>query len=265
MTVKVLDLCSGIGGFSLGFEQAGMQTVAFCEIDPYCQKILRKHWPTIPVFRDVKDIDYEGEVNLISAGYPCQPFSYAGQRRGEKDHRHLWPYIIEKIRYYKPAWFVGENVAGHISLGLDEVLTDLENENYETTVFNIPACAVYAPHQRKRIWIIAHAKGKQNCRLQQQQLPTDTFTGIDTNPDSKRLERFFRRTQKKLQLLEVFSTFEKFQGGNQNKLPQSTIRRGDDGFSDRVDRLKALGNAVVPQIPEIIGHAILEVERVLRA
>lgn len=154
--LKVLDLFSGIGGFSLGLERTGgFETVAFCEIEPFCQKVLKKHWPTTPIYNDVRELDYDGSVDVITGGYPCQPFSTAGKRKGEFDPRHLWPAMFGIIRKHRPRWIIGENVAGHVSMGLDEVLADLEGEAYEAIPFIIPACALGAPHRRDRIWIIA--------------------------------------------------------------------------------------------------------------
>jgi len=135
--MKVLDLFSGIGGFSLGLERAGMETVAFCEIEEYPRRVLAKHWPDVPIYNDVRtltkerlDSDGIGPIDLICGGYPCQPFSTAGKRRGAEDDRHLWPEVNRLISEYRPSWFIGENVAGHISMGLDQVLSDLEGQDY---------------------------------------------------------------------------------------------------------------------------------------
>ena len=119
--MRVLDLFSGIGGFSLGLERAGMETIAFCEIDPYCRKVLAKHWPGVPIYEDVRELDATGlgRIDLVCGGYPCQPFSQAGKRVGAEDDRHLWPAMLEVIKAARPAWVIGENVAGHISMGLD--------------------------------------------------------------------------------------------------------------------------------------------------
>ena len=162
--MNVLDLFSGIGGFSLGLERAGMRTIAFCEIEEYPRSILRKHWPDVPIFEDVRELhakDLPESIDLICGGYPCQPFSVAGKRRGAEDDRHLWPEIVRLIRELdaagnKPAWCLFENVAGHISMGLDTVLSDLEGEGYTCWPLVIPACALNAPHRRDRVWIIAN-------------------------------------------------------------------------------------------------------------
>jgi DNA (cytosine-5)-methyltransferase 1 len=157
-----VDLCAGIGGFSLGFSWSGLSApVLFCEIDPWCRKILAKHWPDVPIAHDVKELANDPtrlvpDCDILTAGYPCQPFSVAGKQRGAEDDRHIWPQIFTIVQAKRPNWCVFENVSGHISLGLDEVLSDLESEGYAVQPFVVPACAVNAPHRRDRIWIIAH-------------------------------------------------------------------------------------------------------------
>ena len=235
--MNVLDLFSGIGGFSLGLERAGMKTIAFCEIEEFPRKVLRKHWPNVPIFEDVRELhgsDITDPVDLICGGYPCQPFSCAGKRHGHADDRHLWPEMFRLIREIWPNWIIAENVAGHVTLGLDQVLSDLENENYTWWTVIIPACGVGANQQRNRVWIIANINTE---RLSQLVGPEEKQAGT----------RFNWRS--------LSSYWEKWNPNN------SFICRGIDGIPGRVDRIKALGNAVVPQIPEIIGRAIMEVER----
>ena len=169
MTLRHLDLFSGIGGFSLGLESAGLvETVAFCDFDKYCKKILNKNWPQVPVYDNVKELNYDrlksdgiisGEkgIDIITGGYPCQPFSVAGKQKGEDDPRHVWPEMFRLIQELRPSWVIGENVAGHIKLGLDTVLENLESESYSSRTFSISASSVGAVHQRERIWIIAHS------------------------------------------------------------------------------------------------------------
>jgi DNA (cytosine-5)-methyltransferase 1 len=172
--VRVLDLFSGIGGFSLGLERAGMKTVAFCEIEPFCRAVLKKHWPDVPQFEDVRKLRGEdvGPVDLVCGGYPCQPFSTAGKRGGAEDDRHLWPEMRRIISECRPDWVLAENVAGHITLGLDEVLSDLDALGYASRAFVIPACAVDAPHRRDRVWIVANAnsqglEGRERAELRE--------------------------------------------------------------------------------------------------
>lgn len=162
--LKHLDLASGIGGFSLGFEWAGLsQPIMFCDTDEWCRKVLNKHWPDVPIVNDVKELANEPsqipDHDILSAGYPCQPFSVAGRQKGKEDDRHIWPYISQIIALKRPSWVVCENVYGHIALGLDEVLLDLESQGYATKSFVIGAEGVGAPHQRRRVWIVARYVG----------------------------------------------------------------------------------------------------------
>jgi len=334
--MKVLDLFSGIGGFSLGLERAGMETIAFCEIEPYCRQVLKKHWPDIPIHKDIKELDgkqYRGTVELVCGGYPCQPFSHAGKREGEEDDRHLWPEFFRIIRESKPAWVIAENVAGHISMGLAVVLADLENAGYRSQTFLIPACAVDAPHRRDRIWIVAYSElagsgdneqGSDRRRASTestdiQQKYGETHTGnagalCSTVPDTDKQHDDNRRLgtgevcRQQSQSSEILgseavantnsqpggSSSRKGSGQTSSEQGNNAIRSGQDvadagsgssegpgssfsrrqepfrwepepgvgrvatGIPNRVDRLKGLGNAVVPQIPEIIGRAILE-------
>ena len=157
---KHLDLFSGIGGFALAAYWAGFETVAFCEQDRFCQGVLGRHWPHVPIIDDVHDFrggDY-GATDLLTGGFPCQPFSTAGQRRGEKDDRALWPQMARVIQEARPTWILAENVAGIVSLGIDDVLADLEGMEYACQTFIVPACAVGAPHRRDRVWIVGNAE-----------------------------------------------------------------------------------------------------------
>jgi len=314
--MRVLDLFSGIGGFSIGLEKVGFETVAFCEIEKYCQEVLRLHWPDTPIYNDVRSLTAEqlrsdGIVrpDIIVGGYPCQPFSLAGVRRGEEDDRHLWPEVYRLIKEIRPTWGIFENVAGHITMGLDEVLSDLEAEGYAARPFVIPACGVDAPHRRDRVWIVAHtrhepgrdsisgslrgdgtrqhAKRKRSneaaetarpseaseamaysnsIRLQgtrpQQQTAGASRKGkdvADTNGFGQSGQRVHGRP----------INTETNQDGQTNRTdsdsqrnatiwkPEPNVGRVVNGVSARSHRIKALGNAVVPQIPEIIGRMIM--------
>jgi DNA (cytosine-5)-methyltransferase 1 len=152
------SLFAGIGGIDLGLERAGMQCKWQVEIDDYCQKVLQKHWPEVRKYRDVREVGKHNlePVDLIAGGFPCQPHSVAGKRRGKEDDRNLWPEYLRIIREIRPTWVVGENVPGIITTMLDDVLLDLENEGYTPTTFNIPACALGANHIRYRIIVVAH-------------------------------------------------------------------------------------------------------------
>lgn len=167
MQLKVLDLFSGLGGFSLGLERTGyFKTIAFCEIDKYCSLILDKHWKGIKIYNDVRKINKEQFdtdgiefPDVVTGGFPCQPFSVAGKQKGTNDDRHLWPEMFRIIKTFKPKFVIGENVKGLINIQdgvvFETVCTDLESEGYEVQAFNIPAAGVGAPHRRERIWIIA--------------------------------------------------------------------------------------------------------------
>ena len=312
--LKVLDLFTGIGGFSLGLERTGgFETVAFCEIDPFCQKVLSKHWPNVPIYDDVRTLHHDGPVDVITGGYPCQPFSNAGQRKGDEDDRHLWPFMFGLIKKYRPTWVLGENVAGHISLGLDDVLSDLAGEDYKARTFGIPACAVDAKHRRDRVWIVAYTEserrteeGQPGSGSQEWFASTSSTPGYDagslahTERNRRQRRRFSEvcsrgagRNKAKERRSEATETAGygealahpysidaqgQFRGGANPKERQRqkqrsagsqvtehagqwpvepAVGRVAHGVSRRVDRLKGLGNAVVPQIPEIIGKAIL--------
>src|SRR6266478_1418161 len=160
--VRHLDLFSGIGGFSLAAQEvwgSEHEIAAFCDNDAFCQQVLRKHWPDANIYGDIRTIKGRefGAVDLVTGGFPCQPFSQAGKRRGTRDDRYLWPEMLRVIRETFPAWVIGENVAGIINLALEDVCASLENSGYEVQPFVIPACAVDAPHRRDRIWIVARA------------------------------------------------------------------------------------------------------------
>lgn len=215
-----------------------METIAFCEIDPFCRKVLKKHWPDVPIYEDVRKLK-GGEIaaDIICGGYPCQPFSVAGQRRGKEDDRHLWPEVARLLSEVRPRWFIGENVAGHVSMGLDEVLSDLEGQGYDAQSFIIPACAVNTKHRRDRVWIVADTEGERIQRGRAAGIKkSETYVGETISMCSGSGTR-----------AAVWAS-------------EPAVGRVANGISRRVDRLRSLGNAVVPQIPEIIGKAIMEIE-----
>ena len=170
MVLRHLDLFSGIGGFSLGLEATGgFETVAFCDIEEFPRKVLQKHWPGVKQYEDIKELNYEKlkadgllPIDILTGGYPCQPFSIAGRKKGEKDPRHLWPEYFRLIKELRPTWVIGENVSGHIKLGLDTVLENLESEGYSVRTFSISASSIGANHQRERIWIVANSNSSRN-------------------------------------------------------------------------------------------------------
>jgi len=171
--MKLLDLFSGIGGFSLGAEYNNIETIGFVEKDAFCQKVLRKHWPNVPILGDIRDVqkDTFESVDIVSGGFPCQPFSVAGKRRGTDDDRYLWDETIRVVSLYKPRWFVGENVEGIVNIQngmvLRQVQDDLEKEGFEVQCGIIPASGIGAWHQRKRVWIIAYSNSNRESRRSQ--------------------------------------------------------------------------------------------------
>jgi DNA (cytosine-5)-methyltransferase 1 len=169
---QIVDLFSGIGGFSLAGNWMNWETIMFCEINEFCQKILKYHFPNTPVYNDIKKLDYEeikkridpNRPTIVVGGFPCQPYSVAGKRLGNEDDRHLWPYCIETVRKLKPEWCVFENVLGLVNwdggLVFEQVQTDLETEGYEVQSYVLPACGVDAPHKRDRVWFVAYSGNK---------------------------------------------------------------------------------------------------------
>lgn len=265
--LRVLDLFSGIGGFSLGLERTGgFETVAFCEIEEFPRKVLRKHWPKVPIYDDVRTLDATGlgTIDCITGGYPCQPFSYAGKRDGAEDDRHLWPEMSRLIATLRPAWVIGENVAGHITLGLDDVLADLDALGYSAQAFVIPACAVNAPHRRDRIWLVAHrdnAGQSTSARAGQDDWHKSrdhAGRGRETLARSVS-ERGRCRNGQRQHAIYVDPRGETIGARTDGNwwAVEPSVGRVAHGIPNRLDRLKALGNAVVPQIPELIGRAIL--------
>jgi DNA (cytosine-5)-methyltransferase 1 len=294
MSITVLDLFSGIGGFSLGLTRAGFETVAFCEIDPYCRKILKKHWPGVPVFEDIKRLHwnsnngqlYEDEregtqrgftqvrsIDVICGGFPCQPYSAAGKRRGKDDERHLWPEMFRLIQECNPKWIIGENVPGIINMGLDAVLSDLESSGYETETFIIPACAVNAPHRRDRVWIVANT-GRERANGLGEGETSFGNTGKAVNQRVQISERFESKGNDHVNGNTPRETLLNSITDDKGHFARTDFRRitttewitepgicsRDDGVPQRVARLRALGNSVIPYIPEFIGNAIMEIE-----
>lgn len=229
--MRFISLFAGIGGIDLGFERAGMECVAQVEWDEFCQSILAKHWPDVPRYGDIRDVSKENlpAADLICGGPPCQPFSSSGKRRGEKDARYLWPEMLRVIVDVRPKWVVFENVANMVRM--DEfayIYTDLENKGYDVVSFILPASGIGAPHKRNRLFMVAHST---SGRCQEQ--------------------RCFSEEEVSLQDFEWTSWWASEPG----------ICRVADGIPDRVDRLRALGNAVVPQLMEIIGRIIMQADR----
>ena len=299
-----LSLFSGIGGLDLAAEMAGFRTVGQCEWADYPTKVLEKHWPDVPRWRDIRALTGESfyektgkrTVDVISGGFPCQPFSVAGKRRGKEDDRYLWPEMLRVISELRPAWVVGENVAGIVNMALDQVYADMENEGYAVQALIIPACAVDAPHRRDRVCIVVWKRsacnlfysnsesaeykniGKSEKGKQEQPRVGGLYTDVS---DSKSTELQGRR--------ETTREWRAKSGCSSRRSAQPGLGGVADGISpwlergmstpgcwapepeqvprvtrkkkNRADRLKCLGNAVVPQQFYPVFQAIADIER----
>ena len=292
-----LSLFSGIGGLDLAAEMAGFRTVGQCEWADYPTKVLEKHWPDVPRWRDIRTLTGESfyektgmrTVDVISGGFPCQPFSVAGKRRGKEDDRYLWPEMLRVISELRPAWVVGENVAGIVNMALDQVYTDLENEGYTVQALIIPACAVDAPHRRDRCAIISHYD-QIRCnvwRPSRKGVYGDTPCN-ETDPgsedvaysDSNRLEKPGMQGLSEKQGVPVADSGRRAAqpglGGVATRIPyrldggmsvpgywmpEPDIPRITSKKEHRKDRLQCLGNAVVPQQFYPVFQAIADIER----
>jgi len=281
--LKHLDLFSGIGGFSLGLESAGLvETVAFCDFDKYCQQLLKKNFPGVPIYEDVKELNYDklkadgiDTIDIITGGYPCQPFSVAGRKKGEEDPRHVWPEMFRLVQELRPTWVIGENVGGHIKLGLDTVLENLESEGYSTRTFSISASSIGANHKRERVWIIANLADSQRKRLEglnekssplsRKDQGSQSWDESSRNNDvansegSNRNEHEIDREHGKASSQEIFGNGSSVSGVSTWWSVEPDVGRVAHGVPNRVDRLKCLGNSVVPQIPYVIGLSIKKI------
>lgn len=266
--MKHLDLFSGIGGFALAARWAGIETVGFVEIDPFCQKVLKKHWPEVKIVGDIHEVTettFQRPVDVITGGFPCQPFSVAGKRKGTDDDRYLWPAMLDVIKTYQPTWVIGENVAGIIGMALEQVLSDLGNAGYETQTFVIPACAVNAPHRRDRVWIIAHSQRmgwEKGARERIQPTKQEPKGQEPRNISSKGITANTDRAGSGTPTSGIDGHRQK-ESQEQQHWDENWYEvaarfcRVDDGVRNRVDRLKSLGNAIVPQVAYEILNTLL--------
>ena len=282
--MKVLDLFSGIGGFSLGLERAGMSTVAMCEKDPYCRKILAKHWPDLTIHEDIRNLDgkrYAESIDLVCGGFPCQPFSVAGKRKGTNDDRHLWPEMLRVIKESRPRWVIGENVFGFINMALDDVQADLEREHYEVRKFVLPAVAVDAKHRRDRIILIAYsnspavwdrterqAQGRDNLQAGRKTItPNDGTAQSLADTQSERVQglRSGREQEPHAHERQELPMCESQRPRPAYWEAEPCVGRVADGVPNRVDRIRGLGNAVVPQLIQAIGELVIEADKEMRS
>jgi DNA (cytosine-5)-methyltransferase 1 len=288
------SLFTGIGGFDLAASWLGWKNVFQCEIDPFCQKVLKYRFPQCELFSDIKTSNftkYHGTIDVISGGFPCQPFSVAGKRKGTNDDRFLWPEMLRVLREVQPRWVVAENVCGLLALQsgvvFERVCADLENAGYAVQSFIIPACAVGAPHRRDRVWIIAHTEKIRwrkrrrdgNIKKNSQTERTNVFSGIErlvekriaADPDNERTGKLqdTSRTQGTHYSDELFS--KQYPIPNWDNFPtQPPVCCRNDGISDRLadmsfskwrnESISALGNAIVPQVAYQIFKAIQSVK-----
>jgi len=277
-----LSLFTGIGGIDLAAEWVGFTTVGQCEISDYPYKVLCKHWPNVPKWRDIKDVTIESirregieNITLLSGGFPCQPFSTSGKRGGKSDDRFLWPEMFRVIQELKPTWIVGENVAGFVSMALDQTLVNLESEGYTTTTFIIPACGVGAYHKRDRCFVVAHSKYNGLYGTKESE-STRTRNGVPER--ESRTEQPTRSDYDTVGETVVAHDECSNQsqcgtagrvGGFGKSVPRGFNVPGtttpivcgrNDGILNRMDRIKCLGNAVVPQQVYPIMKAIYDIE-----
>jgi len=245
--VRFGSLFAGIGGVDLGLERAGMGCAWQVEIDDFCQKVLTKHWPDVPKYRDIRDVGKENleTVDLVCGGFPCQPVSVAGQRKGDKDERWLWDEFYRVISEIKPTWILVENVPGLLSAGdgrlFGGILRDLAAGGYDAEWESISAASVGAPHIRERVFIFANNKGLR-CR--------GVNGGVDDGPPKGKIDSSYNSIG--------------FEGKGLSSWWENkpNVGRVVYGVPVKLDRLKSLGNAVVPQVAEFIGRMILEASAV---
>ena len=291
MTLRLLDTFSGIGGFSYAAERivGGYETVAFVEREPFCQKILSKHWPNVPIHNDITTFTPErGSADVVCGGFPCQDISTAGKQAGIKQGTRsgLFYELMRVIRLVQPQYVILENVAAILANGLDTVLGELAASGFDAEWACIPASAVGACHQRDRWWLIAYPSGQQcdgseltnatestraaaefengngkdaantdDIRLSGSQLPLPSLHGCDTRGKTQLGHRQAPWSQR---WANGSTGYQPLTPDWRSYVSKPVLRRGDDGLSGRVDRLKALGNSVVPQVAAIPLQRVLD-------
>ena len=291
------SLFSGIGGFDLAAEWMGWENLFNCEWEEFPRKVLKHHFPNAKQYGDIKEFNastYAGRIDILTGGFPCQPYSTAGKRKGKEDERHLWPEMLRVIRECAPRYIVGENVRGLVSwndgLVFEEVCADLETCGYSVQPFILPACAVNAPHRRDRVWFVAkntlrsgcvHGKSKQEGTDLRKQRNTSTRssdgvciqTRLTTNADNKGGSHGHRQVQVKDGEVPEWDNDAKLSDATHwEGFPTvSPVCGGDDGLPKELDgitfpkwrreSIKAYGNAIVPQVALRIFEAIQEYEK----
>lgn len=271
------SLFSGIGGFDLAAQWNDWENIFQCEKDEWCRKVLAKNFPNTNRYEDIKEFNaekYNGTIDVISGGFPCQPFSIAGKRKGKQDDRYLWAEMLRIIKEVQPKFVVGENVTGIIGMALDSVLSDLEAKNYTTETYIIPACGKNAWHRRDRVWIIAYTNNGRILRTSRKDEGTGKKKRLQKRDKMEQLEfaselrnePIFPNTngigwedclhgQKQRGKASEFGNSYSEQYRNYWEV-EPELGRVVDGLSRRVDRIKGLGNAIVPQVAYEIFNAI---------
>jgi DNA (cytosine-5)-methyltransferase 1 len=266
--VKVLDLFSGIGGFSLGLERAGMETVAFCEFDKHARKVLNKHWPNVPVYEDVRELTNERlksdgitGIDVITGGFPCQDISVAGKQAGigEGTRSGLWSECARLVREIRPSYAIFENVtallSGEQGRWFQRVLFDLSQIGYDAEWHCIPASELGAHHHRDRVWIICYPNAMRGMECAEQKCkhegPQNDSRVRKNMADTNSTQR--KRMRQPFGILAEYADLSSASGWE----PEPNVGRVANGIPGRSHRLKQLGNSVVPQIPELIGRAIM--------
>jgi DNA (cytosine-5)-methyltransferase 1 len=282
MKLKTLDLFSGIGGFSLGLESTGFfETIGFVEKDKFCQKVLKKHWSNINIEEDIRNVKGEKyQADVVTGGFPCQPFSVAGKRKSTADDRYLWDEMLRVIRETKPRWVIGENVEGIVNINegmvLRQVLNDLENEGFKSQCIIIPASGIGAWHQRKRIWILAYSnnngsyRSQGNATKQSSNEQKDRLSFRDDKDVPNTNVQGLERHRNEYELREAKQEKNFIWSSNDGTKKswwqiESELCGVPNGVSyeldkDRSNRIKSLGNSIVPQIARQIGLSIMEAE-----
>lgn len=262
MGLTVGSLFSGIGGIDLGLERAGMDTRWFCEIEPHCRNVLARHWPGLPIYGDIAAVDWirVERVDILAGGFPCQPVSHAGLKLAQADERWLWPYFAQAIRLLRPRYVLVENVAALLGRGFDEVVSDLSAIGYDAEWDCIPAAAVGAPHLRDRVWIVAYPRGiEHESHRASLGWPATASVG-DSDPNLNGASRS--------RVAQARTTGQLIHAGSPPPrddwwATEPDMGRVADGVPHRVDRLRSLGNAVVPQVVEWIGRRIVAFDEAL--
>ena len=281
--MKVLDLFSGIGGFSLGLERAGMETIAFCEFDEHARKVLAKHWPEVPIHKDVRELDgkqYRGTVDVVCGGFPCQDLSVAGKKAGFGGERSsLYREMLRIIGECGPRYAIFENVTGLLTgesgRWFGQFLYDLAQIGYDAEWHCISASELGAHHHRDRVWIIAYPSdnrrdGGSLHRKERDSRPPKGIlkgSGILAESGSVRIKAGLAGSIEGKEGYSGITNHLRYEvrGARERKgvefwHTEPCVGRVANGVASRSHRLKALGNAVVPQIPQIIGRAIMEYE-----